>query len=255
VGYAELARLLGEDQPFYGLQARGQDGATPPDESIEAMAAHYVEVIRAQQPHGPYRVGGYCFGGVVAFEVARQLAAQGEAVPLVAIFEGYAPARTQVGTSMWSPRMLFHRLRNLPLWLVDFVQLGRLAMWSRVRQAGRQRLGHLIWRLRLGMPLDMEDLGPNAGEVPPHIRRIMELHLRASGQYLPQPYTGRITLFNVRSQSLSRTPGPDRGWARLTRANVAIRRIAGAHHNILFLPHVKSLAKELGEALRETEQA
>jgi thioesterase domain-containing protein len=83
----------------------------------------------------------------------------------------------------------------------------------------------------------------------------MELHLRASGQYLPEPYTGRITLFNVRSQSLSRTPGPDRGWARLTRANVAIRRIAGAHHNILFLPHVKSLAKELGEALRETEQA
>ena len=92
--YGELARRPGNDQPFFGLQARGLDGAAEPHASIESMAAHYVDAVRSLQPEGPYYLGGYCLGGVIAYEMARLLAAQGQTVGLLAILEGYAPRHT-----------------------------------------------------------------------------------------------------------------------------------------------------------------
>lgn len=247
---AELARLLGEDQPFYGLQPRGLDGVTPPHETIESMAEHFVEVIRSAQPAGPYALGGYCFGGVVAYEVARQLQAHGQEVALLAIFEGYAPPRSQSGVSQWAPRMLYYRLRSLTVWLQDFLGLDQQAMLARLRYSAAQRLR----LLRLGMPLDVDDPVPEANGLPDSIRRIMELHARASRQYRPLPYDGRLTLFNVRFQPLSRTPDPQRGWGRLARGGVDVHTIAGAHYNILFPPHVQSLAQVLQKCLAEADR-
>ena len=77
----EISALLGTDRPFYGLQARGCEPGDPFYGSIEEMATEYVRSIRAVQPHGPYVLGGWSFGGTVAFEMARQLEAAGEAVP------------------------------------------------------------------------------------------------------------------------------------------------------------------------------
>ncbi len=72
-GYVNLARRLGTDQPVFGLASRGSDGIAE-FETIEEMAAHYIpSELRSIQPDGPYYLGGYCFGGNVAFEMARQL--------------------------------------------------------------------------------------------------------------------------------------------------------------------------------------
>ncbi len=84
VYYRELAMVLGPDQPFYGLQAQGLDGRRPPLETVEEMATHYIREIREVQPEGPYYLGGYSFGGRVAFEMARQLLAQGQRTALLA---------------------------------------------------------------------------------------------------------------------------------------------------------------------------
>ena len=62
LGYRSLASRLDPDQPVYGLQARGLDGADVPLESVEEMAAQYVREVRALQPAGPYYLGGACFG-------------------------------------------------------------------------------------------------------------------------------------------------------------------------------------------------
>lgn len=88
--FARLATLLGEQQPFYGLQSRGLDGKERPFMRVEDMAAHYVEEIRSVQPHGPYLIGGTCTGGLVAYEIAQQLTAQGEAV-ILTIMESWHP--------------------------------------------------------------------------------------------------------------------------------------------------------------------
>jgi aspartate racemase len=147
--------------------------------------------------------------------------------------------------------MLYYRLRSLPIWLQDFLSLDRSALLARLRYSSSQRL-----RLaRLGMPLDVDDPVPEANGMPDHVRRIMELHTRASRQYMPLPYDGRLTLFNVRFQPLARTPDPRRGWGRLARGGVDVRSIAGAHYNILFPPHVPSLARALQECLAEARAA
>jgi pimeloyl-ACP methyl ester carboxylesterase len=88
--YLDLARHLGEDQPFYGLQASGIDGEGEPKSRIEGMAGYYIEAIREIQPQGPYLLGGWSFGGVVAFEMAQQLHSSGEQVALLALIDSSA---------------------------------------------------------------------------------------------------------------------------------------------------------------------
>ncbi|MEO8443557.1 MAG: amino acid adenylation domain-containing protein [Gammaproteobacteria bacterium] len=85
VGYAEFVRELGPDQPVFGLQSIGLDGRAAPFDSIEAMARHYVQEVRAHQPHGPYSLVGACFGATVAWEMARQLTAAGETVAFLGL--------------------------------------------------------------------------------------------------------------------------------------------------------------------------
>ena len=87
----DLSWGLHHDQPFFALQARGVDGTTELHRSIEDMARAYVEEIRALRPHGPYFLAGYSGGGVVAFEMAQQLEALGEEVPLLVFFDTYHP--------------------------------------------------------------------------------------------------------------------------------------------------------------------
>ncbi|HYK42874.1 MAG TPA: amino acid adenylation domain-containing protein, partial [Thermoanaerobaculia bacterium] len=86
--YQELARLLGPDQPIYGLQAQGLYGDAPPHADIEEMAAHYAREIRTVQPEGPYHLAGFCFGGLLAFAVAQRLRMEGNEIGLLASFDG-----------------------------------------------------------------------------------------------------------------------------------------------------------------------
>jgi thioesterase domain-containing protein/acyl carrier protein len=91
VGYGPLARRLGPDQPFYVLQPFGLDSAAPLHRSVPAMARHYARQIRKVQPHGPYLLGGRCFGSLVAYEVATRLEAAGERVALLASIDSVGP--------------------------------------------------------------------------------------------------------------------------------------------------------------------
>ncbi len=90
--FQELARQLGPEQPLYGLEPRGLDGRFAPHTSVQEMAAAYVEEIRGFQPMGPYCLAGYCFGGLVAYEMARALREAGQTVAVLALFDADAPA-------------------------------------------------------------------------------------------------------------------------------------------------------------------
>lgn len=88
---SHLAHLLGEERPFYALQARGLYGDVAPHESFEEAATDYIEEIVQVQPHGPYLLGGFSGGGLIAYEMARQLLARGEKVLAVLMLD--TPAR------------------------------------------------------------------------------------------------------------------------------------------------------------------
>jgi len=87
--YRDLARHLGEDYPFYGLQSQGLDGQLPPLTTVEAMAKKYLREIREFQPRGPYCLGGYCLGGTIAYEMAQLLRQDGQEVSFVALLDTY----------------------------------------------------------------------------------------------------------------------------------------------------------------------
>ena len=88
VSYRELARHLGPGQPVYGLQS-----PDPPLRGVREMAARYVAAIREVQPEGPYRLAGWSMGGIVAYEMARQLEAEGEKTDVLAVIDAASPDR------------------------------------------------------------------------------------------------------------------------------------------------------------------
>jgi amino acid adenylation domain-containing protein len=140
-----LARALGADQPFVALHPHGMDGGPVPD-SIEAMATDHLATLRTIQPHGPYQLGGHCNGGLVAFEMARRLVAQGERVEFLAVLDisaENARLRNRIlrvcAESLGAARGLTRRER-----LARFARLrrGALALDARARYY-RRRLPQL----------------------------------------------------------------------------------------------------------------
>jgi surfactin synthase thioesterase subunit/acyl carrier protein len=111
VAFEALARQLGEDWPFIALQSPVEQQVSP----VEELAARICRTVRTVRPQGPYVLGGYCFGGLLAFEAARQLRAEGVEVRMVVLFDaarsGY-PRFLRTGSSEWRRRLV--RARLLP---------------------------------------------------------------------------------------------------------------------------------------------
>ncbi|MEB3269818.1 MAG: alpha/beta fold hydrolase [Leptolyngbya sp.] len=116
--WANVARHLGPDQPFYALERPDLNGPPLTDDSVEALAALAVADIRTVQPHGPYHLAGHCFGGMVMLAVAQQLRAAGETVALLALVDAYAPTAIapQPPVPNWLYR-IYQRLDRGRFWL------------------------------------------------------------------------------------------------------------------------------------------
>jgi thioesterase domain-containing protein len=239
LNYYTLLPHLGPEQPVYGLQARGLDGVQAPYPSIEAMAEDYLRQIRTVQPSGPYHLGGASFGGTVAFEMARQLMLLGETVALLALFDtigpgvrGYHHARTSLGLRMEEIRAEAQGRRiPLPLYLL--------------KRSGRY-LGNRLRRLRVGacrladrpIPLELR------------AEYLFISHNTILKQYVPQPYSGPVTLF--RGPVGERWPysDPQLGWKEIARGGLKIF-IIDAHH-LEFMEPVE-LGIQLAHELRTAQ--
>jgi thioesterase domain-containing protein len=241
---------LGKDQPFYGLQARGLDGRDEPDSKIEEMAERYVQAVRAFQPNGPYYIGGYCFGGVIAFEMARQIQDKGQKVALLAILEGYAPLpHLNDAKKLWRPQVLARFAINFPHWLRDnlYDPKVRQKLMGQLRGGFRRIPEPREWDNRVKHTF-AENFG-DAQDVPESYGRLMAAHSLAMSIYIPHTYPDHLTLFRVRTSSLLRSTELDKGWGKLAARGVTIRMVSGAHFNILEKPHVNILAEDLRKSL------
>jgi len=99
--YRALARSLGDEQPFFGLQPPGADGQGEPLTAVEDIAAVLAQQILAFRPEGPVIIAGYCAGGTTAFELAQQLQRGGATVHLLALFGSPYPAYFRLPTQAW----------------------------------------------------------------------------------------------------------------------------------------------------------
>jgi thioesterase domain-containing protein len=111
-----LTHFVGEEYSFYGLRARSADGTQEAHPSVEQMASDYLKEIRSVQPEGPYYLVGNCIGGVVAYEIARQLEAQHQKVALLVLMDTRRPTRLNYLRHRWELTQQFWRTTMLPDW-------------------------------------------------------------------------------------------------------------------------------------------
>jgi amino acid adenylation domain-containing protein len=222
LGFRDLVRHLADDQPFYALQPQGLDGKRACLTSVQEMAARYINEIRKVQPAGPYHIGGYSFGGLVAYEMAQMLEAEGEQVALLALLDSYPGKIETRGEQIKS-------LMGLPL---------------------KQRLGFVFKKgsfvlMTMRKRIELRFL-------PQALRNVRQACSKAAGDYEVQPYNGRVTLFRVREKSVDSLNDPYAIWWRMAARGVELREISGDHLSLLKEPQVRLLAQELTDALSQS---
>lgn len=239
--YLELAHYLGNHRSFYGLQPQGLDGAYPPLTRIEDMAAYYIQAMQTVQPCGPYYLGGWSFGGLVAFEMAQQLSQTGQQVALLAILDTPAPVASNQPSVGQSLKYLFRTAiwSTLPF-LIDYSaivtnrsKLSYQEWFSRWKWSAITRLIPEESRLRL---LDESAVVP--------LLRIFYANSQAAFRYTPQPYSSQLTLFKTTEPSPLAARTSMLGWEQLA-SDVQLREVPGNHLSMLKRPHVENLAEQL----------
>jgi amino acid adenylation domain-containing protein len=232
--YIHLADALGRDQPCYGLQGRGLEAGQDPQARIEDMAVYYLEAVQSVQSHGPYLLGGWSMGGLVAFEMAQQLLAQGQRVALLALLDARLPTPDEkFAEEDLEATLLGDVVRYFGLSLGPWEALSRLPKHELLTRVLEQ--------------------AQHAGLVPPDIQafqaqRFLELckaDFRATRNYALRCYAGRVTLFKA-SEELGGTPSdPMFGWSRWASGGVDLHVVPGNHANMVYKPHVEVLAEKL----------
>jgi thioesterase domain-containing protein/acyl carrier protein len=248
--YRALAAHLGPDQPFYAIKARVTAPGEATVRSLEETATIYVEELLSFQPAGPYLLGGYSFGGAVAYEMAQQLRSRGHEVALLAIIDQRRPNLVPVHS--WSARRIGLCLRNLPRWIRD--ELFTAGAPARVRRKLMKLFRHALASLLPGQPALIPSDTPgwlDESRVPADYLRLFRDNLRMLRSYIPQSYAGTVTLFRSRCQPLAPAAWHERdmGWGRLPRGGVEVIDIPGNHSSLLEEPNVCTLARRLREAL------
>lgn len=259
-----LAFLLPEDQPFYALQAKGLDGSEP-FRSVRETAAQYVAEIRQFQPTGPYYVGGGCYGGIVAFEMAQILRAGGQTVGLLALVDSHNAA---YGSMISKPYMLWCNARFM---LQRAAHHGtRLAalpaaerrhyVGGRLHTMGRYALELL--RLARGTTrsqifnevVPLQDTVRAARDpLVETLNRVTVANMRAQREYVPRLYDRDVALFNAEVRRIE--PYQDRyhGWGVVTLAEHRREYTFPGDHDMREEANLRVLARQLDEALVEAQ--
>ncbi|MGK7926524.1 MAG: amino acid adenylation domain-containing protein [Spirulina sp.] len=232
--YVPLAHQLGLNQPFYGLQSVGFNGEVSPPDSIPAMASLYIEHLQRIQPQGPYQLGGWSMGGLIAFEMARQLRSAGqEAIGLFIV---------DVGCSQTKSRFLPDTTREIVL----FVQIlsdniGRQSPLSegQLQETMPEKQMDYVFELAR-----THQLIPREMDFQQFYRlfRVFQTNLRAIATYIPQPYSGSLVLFKATTQAdYLKTLGSTYGWDRFVSGKITTHSVEGDHLSIVRNPQLAQL--------------
>ncbi len=236
----DLARHMSHERPFYAFQARGLDGKTRPHQTIEAMAEEYLSELRTIQPKGPYVLGGYCGGGLVAYEMAQRLQAANEPIVFLGLIDLLRPG-------VWPKETRAQRLTRL------IRGEDRHLLEVRVKAKAARDFAFLSARFRVWLRTAF-------GRTVPHELRefwLIQEYVLAQERYRVKPYNGRLVVFRARDGGwdLLEDPGPDLGWGGLAAAGIDARPVPGDHDTAMLDPNVRVLAEQLEDAIAEAERA
>lgn len=253
--FVDLAQLLDSTVRFYGIQAppRQMDnerfGTT-----IESLAEHYTAAVLKVQPQGPFVLGGYCVGVVIALEMAKTLRALGHEVgPLVAI-DG-VPENTGAVYRRWTPNYVLELFQNLRGWVIhaDLVRnrTVRSLMWSISNNASS--IGKSVIGLKRG-----EKLGGgfsiggimDVSRYPPAQKAFVNRLFAALFAHIPAEYSGDVVVYEAKITRLLYLPQIGRAWTQFAPQSKIIP-IVGTHISMMRKPYVSALAEDLRQRLAE----
>jgi acyl-CoA synthetase (AMP-forming)/AMP-acid ligase II/thioesterase domain-containing protein/acyl carrier protein len=250
VSYIALAHELGKDQPFYGLQAKGRTPGLAPTETIEDMAREYVAAIRQHQTQGPYFIAGWCFGGLVALEMAKQMREASLPIGLVMLLDSAFGPQTVEDTARHDHEIDVDIVRNL---FIDFGPAGDDSSRERLLALPPEEL----------LPYALERLHrtekfPKAFGME-HFRtfvRVSKANWKAQGRYklsgrIEAPVTVFLAADTSRSAGWSNLVD---GWNGIVQPD-RVYRVPGTHVTMVEPPHVTELARKIQEALGEAARA
>jgi amino acid adenylation domain-containing protein len=246
LAYRELALELGTNRPFYGLQSPGLDGSRHPG-SIEEMATLYIEAIREIQPQGPYNIGGWSMGGVVAYEMAQQLQRSGEKAALVALIESYTPfavksleehyMKENHGEEYGQDALLLENFARDLGFFDDTTAITTISPHKNKKEMLEQ-IQEKISIFDSSLPHDLKSRGMN------RLFEIFKANTRAMNEYCPQPYKGRVILFRADEEDTA-FKYTAAGWSELLDGNLEIFKIPGGHYTIFQKPGLEAIVNKL----------
>ena len=244
-GSFELSHYLGEDQPSYGMEPHGQDGRRAPD-TVEEMAADYLRQIRSVQAQGPYVIGGYSFGGLVAYEMAQQLRQSGQEVGLLLLIDPIPPHRLN-GVSLNHSLQEFPSKPNLAFFPRHIRRLRQLDLKGQAHYflAGlKSRREYLIKVLKMQVCRAYLEVGRR---IPSGLRMFyfFETSEKAAEKYIPAPYLGPVVLL----KSQWSADGSLRAWQELISGDLKIHELPGNHLDPIIGPRVEVWGNRLKESL------
>jgi acyl-CoA synthetase (AMP-forming)/AMP-acid ligase II/thioesterase domain-containing protein/acyl carrier protein len=242
--FYRLADYLEEDQPLYAFQTLPGEDMRPAPGGIENLAKKYIEAMQAFQPDGPYLIGGYCFGALVAFEMSRILSRQRKEVAFLALIDSYAPGCPVPSVRGLAQGLLFsfidraRRIRPFLAYISRFpANLRKQYLLNLVRTQVRE-----LCFITGGIKAP----GPSSYSLPGQ-------EDDRDWQYRPGSYSGSAVLFRPTREPLGFRTDPAMGWSQLVGGRLDIERISGYHRSLIFQPRVRTLAERLSLRLRQAQ--
>ncbi len=242
--FQTLAANMDDDQPLYALQARGLNGEAEPFSRLEDIAAHYLMEIEEQNPNGPYRLAGYSFGGLIAFEMAKQLKAKGKEVEMLAMFDTIV--RSAI-TGQPEKENYFNRLSTL----------GKKVAWN-ISILAKDPIPNLKYKSHVLKRRYQRWVGQtNGGNLKEadaiYGGKVDQANKEAFENYTITPYDGKIHLFRAKSKRFYVDDFKYLGWAPYAKDGVEIYDVPGDHLTLFDPPHGPEFARILQQSLNHVK--
>lgn len=235
--FNELAQQLDKDQPVYGLQSRGLNGVTEPHDSINEMAADYISEIVASNPKGPYALAGFSYGGIVAYEMARQLKAQGREVTIIAQFDTYVfpeyyysqPLKKNMASKLYLLGKIGYLFLNMFSSKKNFIRRTELL---------KLQFKGLYLKFKHGTDKQYEMQFNVSSKLPVN-------HNIATSNYTITPQDIVIDLFRAREEVNFVHDHKFLGWKKMALKGIRKHMVLGNHVDMFEKGHVEDFARSL----------
>jgi pyochelin synthetase len=245
--YVRLAAELGGQRSVYGLQAPGMYGDWKPHSGLGRLAQSYVDAIRTVQAGGPYFLAGWSMGGLIAFEIASQLKAQGHCVALLALLDTLVLTKDPGATRHYEAMFLAGFAQELGISIGEFN-----VPWQQVLQLGfEEKLDYLDQHARTYAALS-DHISPGAFR---HLLRVFLTNLQCMFAYSPQRYSGSAVLLRASEQLGEICPDLTGDWTDLAAGGLETVEVPGNHFSMMREPYVRILGARLEGCIRRAEVA